>query len=401
MRQISDCRILYPDGIDWDAFARQKACGLFADSVIEYLDALSGSILKDRECRLYPDVVSFAFFCRKANLKRLQAAFADGRKRLGRGLVFHIAPGNVPVNFGYTLVAGLLTGNVNVVRVSSKQFPQVDIIVRHIRELAEASPRPEAAGRLALVRYDHASQASAFFSSVADVRVIWGGDAAISAIRKSPLPPRAFDVCFSDRYSFALLNPEDVASAADGDIARLSENFYNDTYLFDQNACGSPHLVIWKNHKRLPEAQTRFWRAFHALVKERYSLQPVLAVDKLTAFCRQAVGMPVSRVEMPDNYVVRVKLHRLPENIDTFRCAGGYFSEYAADSLDEIVPIINRRYQTLAYYGFKGEELAEAVVRNRLAGIDRIVPVGQTTAFSLVWDGYNLAEALSRRISAC
>ena len=48
--------------------------------------------------------------------------------RLGRGCVFHISPSNVPVNYAYSLVVGLLTGNTNIVRISSKDFPQVEII---------------------------------------------------------------------------------------------------------------------------------------------------------------------------------------------------------------------------------------------------------------------------------
>ena len=81
------------------------------------------------EVRHYPDVVTFAFFCRKANLLHLQKEHATNSLRLGRGLVFHIAPSNVPVNFAYSLICGLLSGNNNIVRLPGKQFRQVDLIV--------------------------------------------------------------------------------------------------------------------------------------------------------------------------------------------------------------------------------------------------------------------------------
>ena len=42
------------------------------------------------------------------------------------------------------------------------------------------------------------------------------------------------------------------------------------------------------------------------------------------------------------------------------------------------------------------KELMEFVLRNRFQGLDRIVPIGETTAFSLTWDGYNLIEMFSR-----
>ena len=64
--------------------------------------------------------------------------------------------------------------------------------------------------------------------------------------------------------------------------------------------------------------------------------------------------------------------------------------------LDEIADIVTRKYQTLAYFGFEKNELEEFVLRNRLTGIDRIVPLGDTTAFSLIWDGNDLINTMSR-----
>lgn len=399
MQQNSNFNLLYPNQLDWDAFVLQKADMPFSSSVIEYLNALSASLLGDRNSRLYPDVVTFAFFCRKSNLMKLKNEFSDDKVRLGRGILFHIAPGNVPVNFGYTFVAGLLTGNNNVVRVSSKEFPQVDLIISHIKKLAQNAIHADVAKRLVLVRYDRTSDASAFFSSIANARVIWGGDATIAAIRKYELQPRSFDVCFADRYSIAVMNAEAVMKATDEEINKLAENFYNDTYLFDQNACSAPHLIFWIKSAQLKSGKIRFWNVLHQLVQKKYNLQAVLAVDKLMAFCRQAVCMNAVKEEMPDNYIVRTQLHQLPKNIDAFRCAGGYFSEYDIDSLDEIAPIITNRYQTLAYYGFNGDELTAFVMRNRLYGLDRIVQVGETTTFSLIWDGNNLVEMFTRIVT--
>ena len=175
--------LLFPHQIKWDSFVQQKPDVPFADNVIEFLNALSGALLKDRMCRLYPDAITFAFFCRKANLTELKMQYTSNVLRIGRGVLFHIAPSNVPINFGYSLVAGLLAGNTNIVRVSSKSFPQVDLIIRHLHALLEMGQYNEVANRIALVRYDRTSDASAFFSSFCNVRVIWGGDATIAAVR--------------------------------------------------------------------------------------------------------------------------------------------------------------------------------------------------------------------------
>lgn len=365
----------------------------FAEDVIEELDTLSKALIKDPASRQFPDVVTFAFFCRRGNLMKLKEnsllSTFNFQLRLGRGLIFHIAPSNVPVNFAYSVVAGLLAGNTNVVRVSQKQFPQVDIIVKHMREIEMK--------RLAVVRYPHESNANEVFSVMCDVRVIWGGDATIATIRQNAIPPRAFDICFADRYSIAAINSDELNTDKlnPENLKQLAERFYNDTYLFDQNACSAPHLVVWTgNH--VEGAKKLFWNAVQRVTEQKYQFQDVMAVDKLTALYKQACAMPTHNEETKNNILCRVEIDALPQDIDFFRCAGGYFTEYTAQSLDEIAPIVNDKYQTLAYYGFTQQELADFVLRSRLTGIDRIVPFGETTAFSLTWDGMNLIERMSR-----
>lgn len=398
MQPSSNYTLLFPKAIDWEQFTQYRPDVPFSDEVIEFLNALSGALMKDRQSRLYPDAITFAYFCRKANLLRLKTEYVrDGELRLGRGVLFHIAPSNVPINFGYSLVAGLLAGNANVVRVSSKQFPQVDLIIKHMHELMESGKYDEVANSIALVRYDRTSDASAYFSSIANVRVIWGGDATIQTIRQNALPARSFDVCFADRYSIAAIRPSAILNANDEDIKKLAEAFYNDSYLFDQNACSAPHIIFWLNdNAKIKEAKERFWTAVHEHVVGKYQLQAVMSVDKLTAFYRQATCMDIKAEEMPDNVVVRADLKEVPMNIEDFRCACGYFSEKTIVSLDEIAPLITIKYQTLGYYGFEREEMVEFVRKNCFLGLDRIVPIGETTAFSLTWDGYNLIDTFTR-----
>lgn len=396
----SDYMLLFPSSIDWEEFETQKPDIPFSDNVVNCLNDLSKELLKDRESRMYPDVVTFAFFCRKSNLIQLKERYVDANViRLGRGLIFHIAPSNVPINFGYSLVAGLLAGNINVVRVSSKTFPQVDLIIRHLYNLLQTERHNDILKRIVLLRYDRMSSANSILSSKCNVRVIWGGDRTIATIRENPLPPRSFDVCFADRYSISAINPRAILAAAESDLGKLAEAFYNDTYLFDQNACSAPHTIFWLNSKRLKEAQRRFWASVHSYAYVKYPFQPIMAIDKLTAFYRQAVNMDIKNESMPDNVVVRVELKDLPDNIEDFRCTCGYFSEYVIEKLADIASTINIKYQSLGYYGMNKEDLRSFVLENHIRGLDRIVPIGETTDFSLTWDGYNLIDTFTREVS--
>jgi hypothetical protein len=52
-----------------------------------------------------------------------------------------------------------------------------------------------------------------------------GGDATIATIRKQEIPPRAFDVCFADRYSLAVLRSSEVLKLDEAGLAKLAEAF--------------------------------------------------------------------------------------------------------------------------------------------------------------------------------
>lgn len=396
-KNFKEVNFIFPTELDLDLLLNSTPYESFSEKSIDFLNELSLILNKNANIRNYPDVATFAFFCRKANIINLKRKYLlDQTIRLGRGIVFHIAPSNVPVNFAYSLLCGILSGNINIVRIPTKKFEQISIICNAIYKLSLNEKYKPITDRLALVRYDRQSMSTTYFSSICDVRVIWGGDATIEQIRKSSIPTRSFDVTFADRYSLCVINadvfinetaPEKIASA-----------FYNDTYLFDQNACTAPHLILWLGAKtNVEKSQTIFWNKLHDLVKTKYTVQPVIAVDKLTSFYNQASQLKnIHKVVSSDNLLWRIKLDNLPTDIDKYRCSSGYFSEYHLANLSELVTIINRKYQTLAYYGIEKNDLVTFMNETKPVGIDRIVPIGKTTDFSLTWDGYNLISTLTR-----
>jgi hypothetical protein len=178
----------------------------------------------------------------------------------------------------------------------------------------------------------------------------------------------------------------------------IAQDFFNDTYLTDQNACTSSRLVVWIGNN-VQEAQSVFWSNLHVLVKDKYTLQPVQAINKYLNFCQHAASNSSAHlVPLSDNLVVRVKLDKLAEVDANFINNSGYFIEYEASSLADILPLCTTSCQTLSYFGLDKSVLEDFVITARPRGIDRIVPIGKTMDFSLVWDGYDLIQSLSRAI---
>lgn len=370
----------------------------FDESVMDFLNDLSQVLMRNPAAKTYPDVVSLGFWIRKTSINKFKQKFGyqDTNIHIGRGVAFHIAPSNVPVNYAYSLIAGLLCGNSNVVRIPSKDFPQISIINDAINKVLDVYP--EIKKYICLIRYDKNSFINDKLSAMCNTRIIWGGDKTISEIRKSQLAPRATEIAFSDRYSLMLI--DSVSYMEIENKKRIASDFYNDTYLTDQNACTSPRVIVWTgNHKQ--EAKEIFWNSVYELVEKKYPFQSIMGVDKLSQSflaltAKEDLGI-LKMLHHKDNRLIRVKVSKLKPELMLYRGNSGYFYEYDCENIMDILDFCNdSQCQTISVIGSK--DMVKPLLLSGLRGIDRVVNVGHTMDFDLNWDGYNLVERLTRII---
>ena len=108
----------------------------FSGEVVNFLDDLSRKINLRSDIKDYPDLKGLAFFCRKQNILNFRKKYYDPKRvRFGIGLIFHITPSNIPTNFMYSLIFGLISGNTNIVKVPSRKFKEIKIICEEIQYL--------------------------------------------------------------------------------------------------------------------------------------------------------------------------------------------------------------------------------------------------------------------------
>ncbi|MGN0620839.1 MAG: acyl-CoA reductase [Porcipelethomonas sp.] len=370
---------------------------LFADDIVDFCDTVSKEIFSQSESRAYSDVMTLGFWLRRANLLSMMASFVknDNNVHVGRGTVFHVAPSNVPVNFAYSLFAGLICGNANVVRIPSENYPQINIIINALENALKT--HPDFRGYICLVRYGHDREINDLLSSMCNVRVIWGGDNTISEIRRSPLNPRATEVAFADRYSLAVVDSEIYLNSENK--KETARKFWNDTFLTDQNACSSPRIVVFIGNDDLnSRAGNLFWSNLHDLTAEKYDLSAVQSVNKLTSCCKAAANLKnVKKIPMPDNTIYRIQVFSPDSELMKYKDNSGFFFECSCNDISEIREICNDvRCQTVCYIG--DESTIQQIAESGIMGIDRIVPAGHTMDFDMIWDGYDLTERLSRTI---
>ena len=370
---------------------KTPALPTFSSQAISFLADLSRELLKDARTRQYVDVMSYAYWIRRASIESVRSKHTDYHCRLGRGIAFHIAPSNVPVNFAVSMTSSLLAGNCTLIRVSNKQFPQVDIICHAMNKLLNtehSNMRPY----FCLIRYEHSDDITRELSAICDVRIIWGGNRTIETIRQAPLPPRAIEMAFADRHSIAIINSDEYMK---GDSKEIAKGFYTDTYYSDQNACSSPRLVVWMGNS-IKTAKEKFWNELEVLVRNDYEMKPIQAVDKYTSVCMLGMKENNQHLVSKDNYVVRMEIDTLKSYLMDYKNGGGYFFEYSAEKLEEIEPILTKQCQTISVYGIDKNVVKKLVFDKGVRGVDRIVELGQTMGLEFIWDGYKMIETMSR-----
>ena len=73
------------------------------------------------------------------------------------------------------------------------------------------------------------------------------------------------------------------------------------------------------------------------------------------------------------------------------------FYECEIEDVMELAPICGGKVQTVVMVGDR--KRMEPLVMSGVKGIDRVVEIGKSMDFGFVWDGMDLGERLTRRVT--
>ena len=311
-----------------------------------------------------------------------------------RGIVGHWMAGNVPTLGLLSLLMGLLTKNVNVVKL-----PRQDqgLLSRILRELAEVFPQEAMNGRelsrcVAVLRYDRSRlDVAKELSRSVNVRVIWGTDEAVSAIRSLPCRPDTLDIPFPSRTSCMILGPECLEPERAQKIARRAAI---DICVFDQKACASPHTVL------LLTGDASAGREFAAALAQ--------------ALERAGQSMPPSVPNQKEVSAILNLRSQYDMFFDAWYSSGTQYTVLMDDKqqlgpaigsrtvfvrcmpdMERIAAVLPENMQSvgLAVEGETRERLTSLLGAR---GVHRFPAVGGMTAFDLPWDGHLVLQSLVR-----
>ena len=380
--------------------SRAPALGPASDLAFEACDAVGRALFRDPAARAHPDLVALASWLRRPHLAEVAACLGDGSGRVARGLAFHVPPANVDTIAMYSLALSMLAGNRNVVRISSRAGAAMERICAALdTALTPAHMAPVRAGT-ALLSWDHDSDGTAACSAACDVRLVWGGDETVAALRALPLRPGANDVAFFDRFSLAAIETDAWLTATERERDELARRLYNDSYWFDQQGCSSPRLVVWCDVDAISvevASEDLFTRLDAQLRLRGYELPLGAVTSKLAWLAGAAIDRPLRTARTWSNELSVLRLDTL-RDLDRNHPGGGTFLEASVDCLSDLAQFVSVRDQTLAVYGFDHEELSAFVRAAAGRGVDRIVPLGDALRFEHRWDGFDMLVELTKQV---
>jgi hypothetical protein len=365
---------------------------------LDFIEDLRTELKKNKKIYEYPELAYFIFWLRKSKIKKILDDFKDKNLRHGRGLVFHVSSSNLPTNFIYSFIFGLLSGNSNIVKIPSISFPEKEILISAIDTILKKKKYDLIKKTNLFINLERNSENFFKISKHCDARVIWGGDNSVKSIRNIPIKPRSIELVFPDRYSFCIIKSSFFYNQHKKKLELAAEKLFRDTYNLSQLACNSPHFIFIAG-KIKQKNLSLFWQYFLKIIKKKVKFENYNSFEKFNELTSNIIKInSIASIDRFENYLYLVNLDSIDE-IEQIRGKNGTFYVKKIKKINELKKYITEKCQTITYLGFSKNEMLEFVKKNNLNGVDRIVPIGQAMDIDVIWDGYETLKHLSRVIT--
>ena len=259
-----------------------KAGKMFADKNSKYRKAalkhLAGNItfsapVIEKSLDILPEILDKQFLLKRMSLELflpyameipVERRGYDGLVRaVPKGVVLHVGAGNVFLGIIDSLIIGILTKNVNIVKISSSGSCFTNIF---LEALKEADEKGVIVGSIAVLNWKggRADLEEALLEHVNTV-FVWGGAEAVAAYRqKAPIHTRVEG--FGPKTSMGIVFESALENDGFQGIARKAAV---DAGLWDQAACSSLHTLYFICPDRKKADRTA--KAFLSEAKKAFS----------------------------------------------------------------------------------------------------------------------------------
>lgn len=374
----------------------------FSVPLREFVADFSRRVFQLPVLRQHPELATLAHWFRPAAIEQLSKRLngPSNEVSVARGVVFHLAPANVDVLFAYAWLMSVLAGNRNVARLSQKPSAQRDALISILHAMHEEGLHAEVLERALLLTYPHDDSITALISRHCHARIIWGGDATVAKIRSLALAPLAVELAFPDRFGICAVNSASLAEASDEELSELARRFNNDVLWFGQQACSSPRTLYWIGSAgQVDVAKARFWAEVKSLAAHLEDEPAALMARVTDAHFLAATQAGLRKQGALADYPLTLQSPVADGEQRELQSGHGLVIEVQIPSLDALAQQLDDRDQTLVQHGFERQDLLQFVACLGNRAIDRIVPFGRALDFHPVWDGSDLMDTLTRKVT--
>ncbi|WP_299106342.1 acyl-CoA reductase [uncultured Winogradskyella sp.] len=316
-----------------------------------------------------------------------------------KGLVCHWLAGNVQVLGMFALLQAIMTKNVNLLKISSKDGGVFAGLLKTFEGISFTTKGgytikgDDLLETIAVVYFSHRDrEIGELMSKSANVRIAWGGREAVETVANYPSMYDTEDIIFGPKISFSVISQEVLST--ERKAKKIARKVAVDSSVFDQTGCASPHnLYIERGGVISP----REFCNLLAQGMEKTSVQipkGETSVEQISAI-HSVRGLYDFKGEVwASDDTTWTVVYSEDKNLRA-PVYSRVIMVHPVDHIDETLEHIDDNIQTigLASIGEKALNFAEKAVDK---GVMRCPEMGRMLNFESPWDGIFLMERMVR-----
>jgi hypothetical protein len=163
-----------------------------------------------------------------------------------RGLACHWLAGNVQILGFFALIQSILTKNVNLLKVSSRDDGVFSELLNTFKNVTYTTKGGitingnDLLKTIAVIYFNHSNiLLGEIMSKQSDIRIAWGGKEAVETVSNLPSRFDCEDIIFGPKLSFSVIDRESLDN--ERKAKKIARKAAVDISIFDQTGCASPH----------------------------------------------------------------------------------------------------------------------------------------------------------------
>tara|TARA_B100000965_G_C19599684_1_gene761878 strand:- start:1186 stop:2517 length:1332 start_codon:yes stop_codon:yes gene_type:complete len=330
----------------------------------------------------------------RTDIKSLDTYINVGSKNLvhatPKGIITHWLSGNVPILGLLSLIQGVVTKNINILKISKDTGMLIPNFLEELSKIKVKNSKnkiitgKEVCKSICVVYYDKSNDFfQEYFSKISNVRVAWGGMEAVESVINTKKSYGTEDVIFGPKKSLAVIEKSKIKTKEN--INNLAQRIANDIVQIDQRGCNSPHNV-------LIEKGSQFGSKY-------FAKQLSYAIDNLTKKTPQrfyssleTVNILKKRTEYdmfyesfyPDSMAWTVLYADNPILEDA--CFNRTIFVKTYKNTSEILDQCSHLTQSIGIE-MEQRKLIDFAKKAAMKGVDRFPQLGSMTLYEVPWDG--------------